>query len=100
MDKDAVKELIARIVADIQGCKATELPVHIANHVNPTVRQQVFDNNFDFPDLLQEMIAEGKLVEVEYVLPNMTYKCKSFLLPAGTILPSSTTGEGYQQLNA
>ena len=55
MDKDAVKELIARIVADIQGCKATELPVHIANHVNPTVRQQVFDNNFDFPDLLQEM---------------------------------------------
>ena len=25
-------------------------------------------------------------MEVEYVLPNMTYKCKSFLLPAGTLI--------------
>lgn len=85
MDKDAVKKMIAEIVANIQGCKATELAVHVAQHVtNPTTRQQIFDSNFDFPDLLQEMITEGMLVEVEYVLPSMNYRCKSFLLPAGT----------------
>jgi hypothetical protein len=38
--------------------------------------------------MIAELCAEGELVEVEYVLPNMTYRVKTFLLPKGTEIAS------------
>jgi uncharacterized LabA/DUF88 family protein len=46
-------------------------------------RKALFDGDYDLPDLVEEMITEGMLVEVEYILP--TEKTNSFLLPAGTV---------------
>jgi len=30
------------------------------------------------------LVAEERLIEIEYVLPTMNYRIKSFLLPVGT----------------
>lgn len=38
----------------------------------------------DILALILEMVDEGELVEVDYVLPNLNYRIKSFLLPKGT----------------
>lgn len=41
-------------------------------------------SKMDIPELLEELVQENRLVEIEYVLPSMEYRIKSFYLPAGT----------------
>ena len=33
-------------------------------------------------DLIENLVASGRLIEVEYVLPGMDYRAKSLLFPA------------------
>ena len=80
MDKDTIKKMIAEIVSSVNGCKSTELPVHIAQYMDAELRRAIFDSKFEFPDLIAEMVGEGLLVQVGYVLPYMDYKEKTFLI--------------------
>jgi hypothetical protein len=80
MTRDDVKNRIVEIVTEKQGCKATELCA-----IHELVLADNGDGNgFPIPDLVEELVQEEKLVEIEYVLPSMNYRIKSFLLPAGT----------------
>ena len=74
--------MITEVIGSVQGCKATELPVLLREFLNDPQCSQIYQ--FEIPDLIQEMVQEGMLVEVEYILPNMNYRIKSFLLPANT----------------
>jgi hypothetical protein len=38
----------------------------------------------DFANLLEEMVKQKRLIEVEYVLPDMDYRIKSLYFPVGT----------------
>jgi hypothetical protein len=38
----------------------------------------------ELPMTLEELVEKGKIIEVAYTLPNMSYREKSFYLPAGT----------------
>jgi len=76
---DILKQAIINIVLNKQGCKATELPVEIAVE-HPELLSQL-DNVIE---VLDELVEEGNLVEVEYVLPNMNYRIKSVYFPKGT----------------
>ena len=87
MNKDYLKDLVVQIVSEVQGCKATELVYEIVRRVEDADRTALLDGDYDFPDLVEEMITEGLLVEVEYVLP--TEKTNSFLLPPGTVTMQS-----------
>jgi hypothetical protein len=80
MTKSDMKAAIVEVVTECQGCKAIELLCKLPTHA----RQGIQESSIDFPDLIEEMVAEGSLVEVEYILPNMKYRAKSFLLPPGT----------------
>lgn len=80
MTIDELKTKIAERVFELQGCKATEI-----FHCTELVFECLVLTR-DLPAILEEMVSEGKLVEVEYLLPNMNYRIKSFLLPAGTVL--------------
>jgi hypothetical protein len=42
----------------------------------------------DIPDLLEELVKENKLIEIEYILPQVDYRIKSFFLPVGTEIQS------------
>jgi hypothetical protein len=72
MTRDEVKDLIVQVVTDIQGAKTVEL-----------VADERLTAFVSF-ELLEELVAEGRLVEVEYVLPERDWQCKSFYLPKGT----------------
>lgn len=48
-------------------------------------------DNFDIPELIEELICEERIVEVEYSLPSLPGRAKSFLLPAGTVINKNET---------
>jgi hypothetical protein len=68
------KAYILSLVQTKQGVKATELAAETA--------LALMDHNV--PELFQELVREGQMVEVEYVLPNLERRAKSFYLPKGT----------------
>jgi hypothetical protein len=63
----------------MQGCKA----------VNLACQEEIIELDFlssgnSLPEMVEELIEEGRLVEVEYTLPQLSFRLKSFLLPPGT----------------
>lgn len=68
---------IIRRVTELQGCKATELAA------DPEIARLA---GSDFVASLMEAVESGEVVEIEYTLPNLSYRVKSFLLPKGTSL--------------
>jgi len=78
MTFEEFKQVIVDTVTDVQGCKATELIAHVAGRLEEEFPQH------DFMRALNELLESGELEEVEYVLPQMDYRTKSFLLPKNT----------------
>ena len=74
MTRDEVKNLIVQMVTDLQGVKATKLAAELI----PVWLE------YDAPELFEELVEEGQLVEIEYVLPEMNFRCKSFYFPKVT----------------
>jgi len=72
--KQEIESKITDIINSKQGMKATELAV------------EMFVYGEDWLDVIDDMVKEGKIVEVEYTLPTLSYRIKSFYLPAGTVV--------------
>lgn len=66
---------LAELVTRLQGCKATELAVKATME---------FQCEEAVHNLLDEMVKDGSIIEVEYILPHADVKIKSFYLPKGT----------------
>jgi hypothetical protein len=73
-----VKQQIVSVVEGRQGCKLTELVA------DPDLLDAVTSVGRQFIDLVNELIDEGRLVEVEYTVPRLNWRLKSFILPAGS----------------
>ncbi len=73
-----VKELLVRRISEKQGCKGAEV---LALSEAAAVMSR---HRCDIVELLEELVQEGRLVEVEYALPSMDYKPKKFYLPSGS----------------
>lgn len=73
----ALSEAILSHVNAAQGIKATQL----AADVIIAIGGQAVD--VDFVETLDQLIQDGEIVEIEYVLADMDYLVKSFLLPKG-----------------
>jgi len=80
MTRDKIKSTIQNIVEQKQGCKVTELIADIPNEVFNEISSD------DFFPILNELIEDKKLIQISYVLPNLDYRIKDFLLPGGTRL--------------
>ena len=84
MTSDEAKKIIVDTVEKVQGCKVIELICNKDLHgVN------VGFNGDDIMRMIEELVAENRLVEVEYVLSSMPYRVKSFVLPANTQVKAS-----------
>lgn len=101
---EILKSLISERVAS--GCKATELIVWVISqlHVRENSSARSEEIRAEFPkilrelhsttesggdyliDLIDKMIRDKEIIELEYVLPDMPYRTKSFLMPPGTVL--------------
>lgn len=77
--KEELKNKIVEVITEVQGCKATELVTKSQFGLDMIQGLEVHD----LPTLLAELLHERRLVEVEYVLPQLNFRAKSFLLPAG-----------------
>ncbi len=76
MTRDEAKNLIVEVVTELQGAKATVLAMD-ERLINLWLEH-------DAGDLFDELVADGRVVEVEYVLADMDFRAKSFYLPKGT----------------
>jgi len=76
MTKQEAKTALVEKVAFYQGIKAVQLVADLTPDLI----------DFDIPLLLEELVSENKLIEIEYALPNMNWRLKSFYFPAGTAI--------------
>lgn len=72
------KQRLVNIITEKQGMKAVELAGLAALS---------FSCDESVVLLLDELVREKSIVEVEYVLPNMSYRIKSMFFPKGTVFP-------------
>jgi hypothetical protein len=77
--KEELKDKIVELITEVQGCKATELVTKSQFNLDMIRALEVYD----LPTVLAELLHERRLIEVEYVLPQLNFRAKSFLLPAG-----------------
>ncbi len=84
LGRNEVKNRIVNIVNNVQGLKATELVVKLMEVLREENLQYVLHEH-SVTILVDELVREGELVEVEYILPGLlSNRIKSFLLPAST----------------
>jgi hypothetical protein len=76
---DTMRKAIIEIVNEKQGIKATELIPEIAMR-----HPELLVALTELPEVLEQLVHEAEIVEVEYVLPLLSYKSKSWYLPKGT----------------
>lgn len=91
-----IKREIIEMVHSMQGCKAVELFAAITKWLYRQKEEAPFSQNGGFPSsfithefimkLIEELVKEGELIEIQYNLPRMDYRNKSFLLPKGSII--------------
>lgn len=79
-----IEQTIIDIINEHQGSKATLVAALVADRCTKYIHQPQ-----DVIDAIDRLVNEGRIVEVEYVLPSMTYRIKSFLLPASTMVLTS-----------
>lgn len=59
------------------GIKATDLVVQL-------VTQFISIDSVEVVKVINDLVKQGEIIEIEYTLPNMDYRIKSFYLPKGT----------------
>jgi len=74
-----MKDIIINIVESSQGIKGVDLALKVMSLVNP----QKFDSGI-FASELVSLVTSGEILEIEYILPEMNYRVKSFYLSKGT----------------
>ena len=77
MTKQDAMNIVFEIVVGNQGLKRTELVTLIPNDVF---------KEWGFDVVVNALLDEKRLVEIEYVLPELTYRVKGFLLPGNTLV--------------
>ena len=110
--KSIIKEVIINLVEDLQGCKLTELITNliivIQEHNIESFIKTKKTNEFklllidlystdidtDFIiNLLEELCETGEIICINYTLPSLLYKNKTFILPKYTKVQIQKTGK-------
>jgi len=93
-----VKELIVRKVNSLNGVKATALAGDPEVIEACLAAERDMHEDVELVHLIDELIQDGELVEVEYILPDMQYRVKSLLLPKKAEVFTSTTNETLKKI--
>lgn len=72
-----LSEFIIRTVEAKGPIKGVDLSVEVATHQHDVSPQEI-------ADALDDLVEGGDLIEVEYILKKMDYRCKSMYFPKGT----------------
>lgn len=77
-----LEEDIIEKIEELGGCKTTELIASLA-------WKPGFCN---IPNIIEKLVQEGRILEIEYVLPSQDYRIKHFVFPVGTELVIRKSG--------
>lgn len=74
-----LKEAILRIVESHPGINSVKLVTDVAGIINPAeVDAEIYNA------ILNKLIKDKDILELEYILPDMSYRLKSIYFPKGT----------------
>lgn len=76
MSRDEMKQQIVNLVNINPGIKTIDV----------CSLRDLAINSVSIPELIEELVKEWKILEVEYITPQMDYRIKSILFPYGTSL--------------
>jgi len=79
-----IKDIISRVINSHQGINGVELVIEVMYQASVTP----FPIE-EYENALIELVTEKEIVEVEYTLPTMDYRVKSWYLPKGTMVEVS-----------
>jgi hypothetical protein len=79
MTKEELKQVILEVVNANTGMRGVELALKVLDRTMP----RYFESP-QYQEALDELVAEGSIVELEYTLPEMDYRTKSIYFPKGT----------------
>ncbi len=74
-------DFITTTVTEMQGIKATEMAMIAAEFLLKEGEPLSFN---DYLTCIENLILKKRILEIEYTLPNIDYRAKSFYLPAGS----------------
>jgi hypothetical protein len=74
-----MREVILQMVNAHQGIKGVDLALKVMSEINPAVF-----NIEEYWEALFSLTISKEIVEVEYILPQLTYRVKSIYFPKGT----------------
>jgi len=76
-----IKDIISKVINAHRGIDASELVLEV-------MRQAAYVSfpNEEFDNALFELVKDGEIVEVEYTMPSMDYRVKSWYLPKDTVV--------------
>lgn len=96
MTKDEQHQLIIELVSNKPGIKGTELVTEVVSAYYKSELVSPTGSDETTIESINHLVKKGELVEVEYVLPTMTYRVKSLYFPKGTeILPRTSAAVDY-----
>jgi hypothetical protein len=75
----SMKEIVLHMVNTHPAINNVELAMKVMSQVNPAI----FDVE-DYWKRLADLIKDGEIIELEYVLPIHDYRIKSLYFPKGT----------------
>lgn len=87
----SLRKEIIKIVESRQGIKAVSLAMD--DNILKILRKKNLDGSI-ITEAVQDLVNHHKIGEIEYVLPALDWKIKSFLVPAGT--KSRLQGAAYE----
>jgi hypothetical protein len=73
---------IAHILSVHGPMKGVDLCLKVMAHLHPALFERE-----EYELVLQNMVAAGDILEIEYILPSMDYRIKSIFFPKGTRFP-------------
>jgi len=76
-----IEQSILSVVQSFQGVKSIDLLVNLCHGL---LNEGYKIDGDEVSGLIDKMVDAGMIIEVEYTLPAMPYRVKSFLLPKGT----------------
>lgn len=88
IQKKALTKMVISLVTAYQGLKATDLAMKVVERAHeeelPFPSSDITQE--DYFNLVQELVETEMITEIEYILPEIQYKTKSFLLPKDTVV--------------
>ena len=77
------KKIITDLVESNPGIKGPDLIVQCITKMHEQGNLESH-GDVDIINVINDLVKEGEVVEVEYVLPSMAYRVKSLYFPKGT----------------